>query len=89
MFVYTAANHFPWTLSLQAGADAGVGGDRQDPYEVDEYLRRQLMSIEDYPDFIAHLKRELPGEPILIVRFGDHQPSFAKTHRSTRRSTRR
>jgi hypothetical protein len=46
--------------------------------EVDEYLRRQSISIGDYASFVARLKRELPGEPILIVRFGDHQPSFAK-----------
>ncbi len=36
------------------------------------------MSATDYKAFVATLKKELPGEPILIVRFGDHQPSFAK-----------
>jgi hypothetical protein len=36
------------------------------------------MSVQDYGAFVARLKREFPGEPILVVRFGDHQPSFAK-----------
>jgi hypothetical protein len=78
MFVYTAANHFPWTYRYKPELTP-EWVETGNPYEVDEYLRRQLMSIEDYPAFIANLKRELPGEPILIVRFGDHQPSFAKT----------
>ena len=46
--------------------------------EVDEYLRRQEISARDYSGFVARLKREFPGEPFLIVRFGDHQPKFAK-----------
>ena len=77
MFVYTAANHFPWTYQFR--------GDRTPDWkptgnvpEVDEYLRRQSMSVTDYKTFVERLKKELPGEPILIVRFGDHQPSFAK-----------
>lgn len=77
MFVYTAANHFPWTYRYR--------GDRTPDWkpignapEVDEYLRRQSMSVTDYKAFVERLKKEMPGEPILIVRFGDHQPSFAK-----------
>ncbi len=46
---------------------------------VDEYLRRQAMSAGDYADFQASLKRDFPGEPFLIVRYGDHQPDFAAT----------
>jgi hypothetical protein len=36
------------------------------------------MTARDYKDFVARLKSEFPGEPFLIVRFGDHQPDFAK-----------
>ena len=46
--------------------------------EVDEYLRRQAMSERDYAAFLAGLKRNFPGEEFLIVRYGDHQPDFAK-----------
>jgi hypothetical protein len=77
LFVYTAANHFPWTYRYRPDLTPDWRGTGQ-PMEVDEYLRRQSISIGDYASFVARLKRELPGEPILIVRFGDHQPSFAK-----------
>jgi len=42
------------------------------------WLRRQAMSERDYKVFLARLAREFPGEPFLIVRYGDHQPDFAK-----------
>ncbi len=77
MLVYTAANHFPWNFRY----DPHLTPDWKDTgntFEVDEYLRRQWMSIRDYNAFLERMKREFPGEPILIVRFGDHQPSFAK-----------
>jgi hypothetical protein len=75
--VYTMANHFPWTYRfrpdrLTQWVDPGNGA------EVDEYLRRQAMSAEDYAEFRARLAREFPDERFLIVRFGDHQPLFAK-----------
>ena len=37
-----------------------------------------FLSADDYALFKHRLARELAGEPILIVRFGDHQPLFAK-----------
>ena len=41
------------------------------------------MSARDYAAFVARLRRDFPDEPFLIVRFGDHQPMFAKQdHRS-------
>ena len=44
---------------------------------VDEYLRRQTMSANDYSAFIAGLKKKFPAQPFLIVRYGDHQPEFS------------
>jgi hypothetical protein len=75
-FVYLAANHFPWetkfrpdlTPSWRAPGNAG---------SVDEYLRRQQMSANDYSAFIAGLKKKFPSQPFLIVRYGDHQPEFS------------
>jgi hypothetical protein len=78
LFVYTAANHYPWNYRFRPDLTP-EWVETGNPLEVDEYLRRQSMSVQDYGEFIARLKREFPNEPILIVRFGDHQPSFAKS----------
>ena len=43
---------------------------------VDEYIRRQTMSAQDYTDFVTRLTRDFPGESFLVVRFGDHQPAM-------------
>jgi phosphoglycerol transferase MdoB-like AlkP superfamily enzyme len=77
LFVYTAANHFPWDYRFrpELTPEWAETGNR---FEVDEYLRRQSMSVSDYGEFVARLKREFPDEPILVIRFGDHQPGFAK-----------
>ena len=76
IFVYLAANHFPWDYRYRP--------DRMPQWKdlgnvppVDEYLRRQAMSAKDYSDFLARLKREFPDDSFLLVRFGDHQPDFA------------
>ena len=44
---------------------------------IDEYLRRQTMSANDYAGFVAALKKKFPAQPFLIVRYGDHQPEFS------------
>src|SRR5437660_6905761 len=75
-FVYLAANHFPWETkfrpdllpSWRKPGNAAV---------VDEYLRRQTMSADDYAGFVASLKNKFPAQPFLIVRYGDHQPEFS------------
>ncbi|MBV6487469.1 MAG: hypothetical protein GHHEDOFH_01415 [Pseudorhodoplanes sp.] len=73
LFVYTVANHFPWDQPYRADLtpDWRAPGNG---VEFDEYIRRQMMSAQDYRDFVAKLKSRFPGEPFLIVRFGDHQP---------------
>jgi len=75
-FVYLSANHFPWDFRFRsdlmpAWRDPGNAPD------VDEYLRRQAMSVQDYAAFVAGLKKKFPGKPFLIVRYGDHQPEFS------------
>jgi phosphoglycerol transferase MdoB-like AlkP superfamily enzyme len=77
VFVYLATNHFPWNYRyrpdlLPGWVNAG------NPYEIDEYLRRQEMSVRDYAQFKERLGREFPDDQFFIVRFGDHQPLFAK-----------
>jgi hypothetical protein len=73
IFSYVTANHFPWTPPWRPELTPGwqpLGNDE----DVDEYIRRQVMSARDYAEFLARLKQDFPGEPFLIVRFGDHQP---------------
>jgi hypothetical protein len=77
MFVYTAANHFPWNFRFKPELTPDWR-DSGNTFQVDEYLRRQAMSARDYAAFVERLKREFRDEPVLLVRFGDHQPSFAK-----------
>jgi hypothetical protein len=77
VFVYLAANHFPWGYRYRPDVmpewvDPGNWSD------IDEYLRRQEMSVRDYAAFKERLAREFPSEQFLLVRFGDHQPHFAK-----------
>jgi hypothetical protein len=75
-FIYLAANHFPWDHRYRPDLmpqwkDAG------NVPPVDEYLRRQALSAQNYADFLARLKREFPDDSFLLVRYGDHQPDFA------------
>lgn len=77
LLVYTAQNHFPWTFRFRPD----LAPDWRDPGnrpEIDEYLRRQHLSAVDYQLFVERLKRDFPAESFLIVRFGDHQPYFAR-----------
>jgi Sulfatase len=79
LYVYLTANHFTWDhqfhpeLTPEGWRDPGNATP-----EVNEYLRRQAMTERDYAEFLVRLKREFPGEAFLIVRYGDHQPDFAK-----------
>jgi len=75
-FVYLAANHFPWETRFRPDLTPGWRAPGNEPV-VDEYLRRQAMSATDYQSFLAGLKKRFPGQPFLIVRYGDHQPEFS------------
>lgn len=76
MYVYLAANHFPWDVRLRPELTPNWRGPGN-AAQIDEYLRRQAMSAQDYAAFLATLRKRFPGEPFLIVRYGDHQPEFA------------
>jgi len=81
VFTYLMANHFPWSYRYRDELLADwrdLGNGDVNGHRIDEYLRRQDMSARDYKAFVERLKRDFPDEPFLIVRFGDHQPMFAK-----------
>jgi hypothetical protein len=77
VFVYLAVNHFPWNYRYRPDLLPGWVNPGN-PFEIDEYLRRQELSAHDYSQFKERLGSELPDDQFLIVRFGDHQPLFAK-----------
>jgi hypothetical protein len=76
MFVYLAANHFPWETKFRPELTPAWHAPGNVP-SIDEYLRRQAMSAADYGGFVAMLKKKFAGQPFLIVRYGDHQPEFS------------
>ena len=76
LYVYTVANHFPWDSRLRPELTP-AWRDLGNPPNVDEYVRRQGMTAQDYAALLDRLKREFPSESFLIVRYGDHQPEFA------------
>jgi sulfatase-like protein len=77
-FVYLAANHFPWETKFRPDLMPSWRGPGN-AASIDEYLRRQTMSANDYSSFVAALKKKFPAQPFLIVRYGDHQPEFSSS----------
>ena len=77
VMIYTMFNHFPWWNTLKPELTPDWKPPGNDP-QLDEYLRRQSLSASDYAAFKARLAKEFPGQPFLIVRFGDHQPGMAQ-----------
>ena len=75
IYVYLAANHFPWDHRFRPDLMPSWRDPGNLP-NVDEYLRRQALSAQDYRNFRAQLKKKFPDEAFLIVRYGDHQPDF-------------
>jgi hypothetical protein len=76
VYVYLSANHFPWDDPWRPELTPDWVALGNTP-EVDEYLRRQVLGMRQYRDFLASLERQFSGEPFLLVRYGDHQPHFS------------
>ncbi|MEH2588059.1 hypothetical protein V1273_001898 [Bradyrhizobium sp. AZCC 1721] len=78
MFVYLTANHFPWTDVYRPDLTPLDWTPPGNTAETDEYIRRQVMTQNDYREFIAALKRDYPDQSFLVLRFGDHQPAISQ-----------
>jgi hypothetical protein len=76
LFVYLAANHYPWSYRWRPELMPEWNASGNAP-AVDEYLRRQTMCFTAYAGLREALARQFPGEAFLLVRYGDHQPDFA------------
>jgi phosphoglycerol transferase MdoB-like AlkP superfamily enzyme len=79
MFVYilTQATHGTYDFTYMPEVEVPGGGPGTDP-GVHEYLRRVGMAAMDYDFLKAELSRRFPGQPFLIVNYGDHQPDIAR-----------
>jgi phosphoglycerol transferase MdoB-like AlkP superfamily enzyme len=75
-FLYLTANHFPWTSVYRPDLTPNWQAPGNTP-EIDEYIRRQMMTAQAYKEFVARLKSDFPDDSFLIVRFGDHQPAIS------------
>ncbi len=75
LYVYLAQNHYPWDYRWRPDL-LPEWRDLGNVPIIDEYLRRQTLSAHDYAALLEKLRREFPGQPFLIVRYGDHQPDF-------------
>jgi hypothetical protein len=75
LYVYTVANHFPWDKKLRPELTPNWR-DLGNPPNIDEYIRRQGMTAQEYAAWLERLKQNFPTESFLIVRYGDHQPEF-------------
>ena len=79
LFVYiqTMASHGPYDSAYMPEENVPGGGPGTSP-EMSEYLRRAAMAERDGDFLMDEIKRRFPGEPILVVRYGDHQPSATR-----------
>lgn len=77
LYVYNVANHFPWDTRFRPELTPNWH-ELGNIANIDEYIRRQGMTANDYSVLLERLAREFPTEAFLIVRYGDHQPEFAR-----------
>lgn len=80
LFVYlqTMATHGEYSFVYMPQVDVPGGGPGTHP-EMHEYLRRLGMARMDYGYLRTEIARRFPGQPFLIVHYGDHQPLATRT----------
>ncbi len=80
MFTYiqTMSAHWPYDWAFEPHEQVAGGGPGTYP-EMHEYLRRVSLAKRDWDFMLSELKRRLPNERIVIVSYGDHQPSATRT----------
>jgi phosphoglycerol transferase MdoB-like AlkP superfamily enzyme len=74
VYVQTMTAHGPYSFKYLPGEDVAGGGPGTPP-AMSEYLRRAAIVQRDGEWLIEQLKRRFPTQRILIIRFGDHQPT--------------
>ncbi|HEY8263367.1 MAG TPA: sulfatase-like hydrolase/transferase, partial [Methyloceanibacter sp.] len=74
VYVQTMASHGPYSSAYMPDENVPGGGPGTSP-DMSEFLRREAMAQRDGDFFMDELKRRFPDERIVVVRYGDHQPS--------------
>jgi phosphoglycerol transferase MdoB-like AlkP superfamily enzyme len=79
LFVYiqTMASHGPYDSAYMPEENLPGGGPGTSA-EMSEYLRRAALAQRDGRFLMDEIKRRFPNEAILVVRYGDHQPSATR-----------
>jgi hypothetical protein len=77
-YIQTMSAHWPYNFEYEPQVEVAGGGPGTEA-EMSEYLRRVAIAKMDYDYFIAELSRRFPGEPFLIVHYGDHHPTATRT----------
>jgi phosphoglycerol transferase MdoB-like AlkP superfamily enzyme len=77
-YIQTMSAHSPYNYVYQPDIDVPGGAPGTDP-QLNEYLRRLSMVHLDYNWLRAEMQRRFPGERILVVHYGDHQPIATRT----------
>lgn len=89
----TLSNHGPHTRHRQRGTGYDLVRQefsaRTGSAEFGEYMARLAASADAWARFRSSLAELLDGEPALLVRFGDHHPSFTAQMTGLPRTDRR
>jgi Sulfatase len=72
-YLITMSAHGPYLKPYHPEVDVPGGAPGTLP-EMHEYLRRLSMARIDLEELKRQLAARFPGEPILLVQYGDHQP---------------
>jgi hypothetical protein len=76
-YIQTMSAHWPYDKTFQPDMQVAGGAAGTHP-EMHEYLRRVSMAKLDHDWLLTELQRRFPGEPILVVQYGDHHPSATR-----------
>jgi phosphoglycerol transferase MdoB-like AlkP superfamily enzyme len=74
VYVQTMAGHGPYDWEYMPEENVAGGGSGTSP-QMSEYLRRAGLAMRDGNFLLDEIKRRFPNEPVVVVRYGDHQPS--------------
>jgi Sulfatase len=77
IYIQTMASHGPYDSAYMPEENLPGGGPGTSA-EMSEYLRRAGMAMRDGDFLMDEIKRRFPHERILVVRYGDHQPSATR-----------
>jgi hypothetical protein len=72
-YIQTMSGHWPYSEPFYPEINVPGGGPGTHP-EMHEYLRRIAIAKLDYDYLKSELQRRFPGEPVLIMHYGDHHP---------------